>query len=181
MKQLDRSFYEHDTLTVARNLIGYRLHFNQFSGFITETEAYIGKDDPACHAAKGLTPRTAMMFGVAGISYVYLIYGMYHCLNIVTEQDGFPAAALIRGVYCSKTRRHLDGPGKLCKAWGITREHNGIDLCKSPDFFVTEGVSPNFVLTTPRIGIKVGTELPWRFVMHSNDFKQQTLNDLNHS
>lgn len=181
MKRLDQSFYEQDTLTVARCLIGSRLHFNKFSGIITETEAYIGQDDPACHAAKGLTSRTAVMFGLAGISYVYLIYGMYHCLNIVTEKQSFPAAALIRGVYCSTTHHHLDGPGKLCKAWGITRAHNGIDLCKSPDFFVTEGFRPNSVLTTPRIGIKVGTELNWRFIMDPTDIKQQLLNDLNHN
>lgn len=176
MEQLDRSFYEQDTLTVARSLIGYRLHFNQFSGFITEIEAYI-----ACSSTKGLTQRTAAMSGPAGTSYVYLIYGMYHCLNIVTEKEGIPASVLIRSVYCSNTNRHLDGPGKLCNTWGITREHNGIDLSKNPDFFVTEGVRPNSVLTTPRIGIKVGTELPWRFVMHPNDINQQALNDLNHN
>jgi DNA-3-methyladenine glycosylase len=180
MKRLDRSFYEQDTLTVARSLIGYRLHFNEFSGIITETEAYIGQDDPACHAAKGLTPRTAVMFGPAGTSYVYLIYGMYHCLNIVTEKEGFPAAVLIRGVYCSNTHRHLDGPGKLCKTWGITREHNGIDLCKSSTFFITKGFQPSSILNTPRIGIKVGIELDWRFIMHPNDIKQQVLNDINH-
>jgi DNA-3-methyladenine glycosylase len=175
MKQLDRSFYEHDTLTVARSLIGYRLHFNQFSGFITETEAYI-----ASYSTK-LTQRTAAMSGPAGTSYVYLIYGMYHCLNIVTEKEGIPASVLIRGVYCSNTNRHLDGPGKLCNTWGITREHNSIDTCNSSDFYTTPGLQPSSILTTPRIGIKVGTELPWRFVMTPNDIKQQALNDLNHN
>jgi DNA-3-methyladenine glycosylase len=169
MKRWNRSFFEHDTLTVARSLIGARLHFHEFTGVITETEAYIGQDDPACHAAKGLTPRTAVMFGPAGTSYVYLIYGMYHCLNIVTENEGFPAAVLIRGVYCAATHRHLDGPGKLCKSWGITRQHNGIDMCNSPDFFIADGFEPTTILTTPRIGIKVGTELNWRFLMHPDD------------
>lgn len=164
MTRLDRSFFEQDTLTVARSLIGAHLHFNQFSGVITETEAYIGQDDPACHASKGRTPRTAVMFGPAGVSYVYLIYGMYHCLNIVTEQEGFPAAVLIRGVSPMNTQHHLDGPGKLCKVWGITREHNGIDLCHSPTFHLTQGFTPSTIITTPRIGIKVGTELHWRFL-----------------
>lgn len=173
MQRLDRPFFERETLTVARKLIGARLHFNNYSGIITETEAYIGKDDPACHAAKGITPRTKLMFGHAGVSYVYFIYGMYHCLNIVTEAEGFPAGVLIRGVLCHTTNRLLDGPGKLCKAWGITREYNGIDMCKSSEFFLTKGSSPALVLTTPRIGIKVGTEHHWRFLMSPTDLQHE--------
>lgn len=174
MKKLHRSFFEQGTLTVAQELIGAKLHFNNHSGVITETEAYIGQDDPACHAAKGLTPRTKIMFGAAGYSYVYLIYGMYHCLNIVTEVEGFPAAVLIRGVICDTTHRHLDGPGKLCKAWGITKEHNAINMCdEDSPFNVSTGSPATHILTTPRIGIKVGTEHLWRFIMSPTDIKER--------
>lgn len=170
MALLPRSFFEQETLTVAQKLIGARLHFNGYSGTITETEAYIGPDDPACHAAKGLTPRNKVMFGPAGYSYVYLIYGMYHCLNIVTEREGFPAAILIRGVVCDTNKRHLDGPGKLCRAWGITKEQNAIDICNdNAPLYVREGSPSDPILTTPRIGIKVGTEHLWRFLMSHKD------------
>jgi DNA-3-methyladenine glycosylase len=169
MTRLPRSFFEQKTLTVAQELIGARLHFKHHSGIITETEAYIGTDDPACHAAKGLTPRTQVMFGAAGHSYVYLIYGMYHCLNIVTESVGFPAAVLIRGIICDITHRHLDGPGKLCKTWGITKEHNAIDICSDSTMNVTAGSTVTHIITTPRIGIKVGTDHLWRFIMSTAD------------
>ena len=178
MQRLDRSFFEQGTLTVAQELIGARLHFKNNSGIITETEAYIGKDDPACHAAKGLTPRTKVMFGAAGITYVYLIYGMYHCLNIVTETEGFPAAVLIRGVICDTTHRHMDGPGKLCKTWGITKEHTAIDICSAPSFNVTAGSPVTHILTTPRIGIKVGTDHLWRFIMSPSDINERLDNVL---
>lgn len=172
MKLLSRSFFQQPTLTVARELIGARLYFQNYSGIITETEAYIGQDDPACHAARGLTPRTKVMFGPPGFSYVYLIYGMYHCLNIVTETENFPAAVLIRGVICDNDYIHLNGPGKLCKAWGITKKNNNTDICLSNHFFVTTGTPSVNVLTTPRIGIKVGTEHLWRFVMSTNDINK---------
>lgn len=179
MTALSQSFFEQDTLTVAQELIGARLHFNGHSGIITETEAYIGQDDPACHAAKGLTPRTKVMFGAAGYSYVYLIYGVYHCLNIVTDVEGFPAAVLIRGVMCDTNQRHLDGPGKLCRAWGITKEHNAINLCAdNATFYVTEGSPAAHILATPRIGIKVGTEPLWRFLMSPNDINSRKLEGL---
>jgi DNA-3-methyladenine glycosylase len=174
MTALSQSFFEQGTLTVAQELIGARLHFNDHSGIITETEAYIGQDDPACHAAKGLTPRTKVMFGAAGYSYVYLIYGMYHCLNIVTEAEGFAAAVLIRGVMCDTNQRHLDGPGKLCKTWGITRDQNAINMCTdNATLYVTEGSPADHILTTPRIGIKVGTEHLWRFLMSPNDIAKK--------
>jgi DNA-3-methyladenine glycosylase len=170
---LSRSFFEQPTLTVAWELIGSRLHFHGQSGIITETEAYIGKEDPACHAAKGLTPRTKVMFGPAGFSYVYFIYGMYHCLNIVTESEGFPAAVLIRGVIWEQQLNcHLSGPGKLCKAWDITKEHNNLDVCNSSNFRVTSKTYSAKVLTTPRIGIKVGVEHLWRFVMSPEGIKE---------
>lgn len=175
MTILPRTFFEQPTLTVARELVGMRLHFQGRSGIITETEAYIGKDDPACHAARGLTPRTKVMFGPAGFSYVYLIYGMYHCLNIVTEAENFPAAVLIRGVICDNDHLHLNGPGKLCRAWEITKENNNIDMCNSDHFYVTTGLPPANILTTPRIGIKVGMEHLWRFIMSPNDINDRLL------
>ncbi|ADE29875.1 DNA-3-methyladenine glycosylase [Rickettsia prowazekii] len=96
---LPREFFARDTNLVSTELIGKVLYFQGTTAIITETESYIGEDDPACHAARGRTKRTDVMFGPAGFSYVYLIYGMYYCLNFVTEDEGFPAATLIRGVY----------------------------------------------------------------------------------
>lgn len=167
-KNLDRDFFLQDTLTVAKMLLGKEIVFGEYSGIITETEAYIGKDDPACHAARGRTKRTDVMFGNAGFSYVYLIYGMYHCLNFVTEAEDFPAAVLIRGLWLDNMRGNLlDGPGKLCKFLGITKEHNRIDITKSPDFFVRDvGLMPTFK-STPRIGISQGKDKLWRFVFNS--------------
>ncbi|MDR5617815.1 DNA-3-methyladenine glycosylase [Arsenophonus sp.] len=161
---LPRSFYELNTLDVAKNLLGKILKFSEHYGIIHEVEAYIGQEDPACHAAKGFTKRTKVMFGDAGFSYVYLIYGMYHCLNIVTETAGFPAAVLIRSINLySPTVMYLNGPGKLCKKLHITRKNNQIDLTKSHDFCVYYStVKPKYI-STPRIGIKVGKDKLWRF------------------
>lgn len=163
---LPRDFYTQPTLEVARQLLGQKLVFQGIEGIITETEAYIGQDDPACHAARGKTPRNAAMFMQGGVSYVYLIYGMYHCLNIVTEQEDFPAAVLIRGItLLDKDNTVLDGPGKLTRHLCITREHNQIDMVENPVFYVeATGYSPAY-LATPRIGIREGTDKLWRFVV----------------
>ena len=139
-------------------------------------EAYIGQDDPACHACRGKTKRNEPMFGPAGHLYVYFTYGMYHCANIVTEKKGFPAAVLIRsiepmdGIEIMRKRRkkdyHLaDGPGKLCIALGMTKKsHNGVDLCKKPDCYVyDDGFAPKKIQSSPRIGIRVGLNKKWRF------------------
>ena len=99
MKKLKSSFFNQPTLEVAEALLGKVLVFKKFSGIITETEAYLGFEDPASHAFKGKTPRSKIMFGTSGVSYVYLIYGMYFMLNIVTEDKDFPAAVLIRGTW----------------------------------------------------------------------------------
>lgn len=167
MPKLKRKFFEQNTLNVAQELLGKTLVFNNHQGIITETEAYIGENDPACHAAKGRTKRTEVMYGQAGFSYVYLIYGMYYCLNVVTEQINFPAAVLIRGVQLINSEQGLNGPGKLCKYLGINKEHNKIDLTKSKNFYIRYSsnyqVTKNKIIITPRIGIKVGTELLWRF------------------
>ena len=164
MAKLKKEFFDRPTVTVAKELLGKRIVFNDFSGIITETEAYIGQDDPACHASRGVTPRTEVMFGPAGVSYVYFIYGMYHCLNFVTEEEGMGAAVLIRGVLLDDGR-NLNGPGKLCRELGITKEQNKIDITKAKNFYVEEtGHKPKFV-TTPRIGISKGKEKMWRFVV----------------
>ena len=162
---LMRPFFEQSTLTVAEDLLGKLLVFNGFRGIITETEAYIGKDDPACHAARGRTPRTEIMFGPAGHSYVYFIYGMYHCLNFVTETIDFPAGVLIRSIKLIEPESIvLNGPGKLCRHLGITCEHYGLDIVNSSDFFVADVGLKYAALTTPRIGIKQGADKLWRFL-----------------
>ena len=169
MKILKNSFFNRPTLDVAQDLIGKELFFYGQKGIITETEAYIGQDDPACHAARGITPRNKIMFSEAGLAYVYLIYGMYHCLNFVTEKKDFPAAVLIRGLYVPETKLDLNGPGKLCKNFGITKEHNGIDITKNSDFFVIDTNLKLKYEKTPRIGIKVGLDKLWRFI--AKDYK----------
>lgn len=165
-KRFTREDFNHPTLEVAQALLGKVMVFGDFEGIITETEAYIGQDDPACHAARGKTPRTALMFGPPGISYVYFIYGMYYCLNFVTENEGFPAAVLIRGLQLSKpSSLLLNGPGKLCRHLGITKTHNGLDLTTHPSFFVKKSsFSPPYE-ATPRIGISKGQGKLWRFIV----------------
>lgn len=165
MQRLDRDFFERPTLTVAEELIGKTMVFYGTAAVITETEAYVGEDDPACHAARGKTPRNAVMYGKAGITYVYFIYGMYYCLNFVTEAEGFPAAVLIRGVRINGVAdKKLNGPGKLCRFFGITKEHNGKNLTVGKDFYVADtGLTLPFQ-RTQRIGISAGTEKLWRFV-----------------
>lgn len=163
--RLDRDFFNRPCPEVARDLLGQTLVFKNFSGIITETESYRGSDDPASHAFKGSTPRTQVMFGKPGISYVYLIYGMYHCLNFVTEEEGAPSAVLIRGLkLITPTAKLLDGPGKLCRELSINKFHNNIDLTLSDDFYIAKSEAINEFDVTPRIGIKVGLDKLWRFV-----------------
>lgn len=165
MRKLTRKFFNRSTLLVAERLLGKVLVFKNYRGIITETEAYFGFDDPASHAAKGITPRSQIMFGKPGLVYVYLIYGKYHCLNLVTEPEGFPAAVLIRSIkLLDNSGLHLNGPGKICSYLGITKEQNGIDTIKSNDLYIG-CINKKFTfLTTPRIGIKVGLDKHWRFL-----------------
>jgi DNA-3-methyladenine glycosylase len=131
------------------------------SGTIVETEAY-RDNEPACHAARGPTKRCEVMFGRAGIAYVYFIYGAYHCLNVVTEPEGSGCAVLIRAVDCDNT----NGPGKLCRAWGITREHNGLDLTSADsEIWIAPGEMPakSRIGVSSRVGITSAQELMWRF------------------
>lgn len=186
--QLDRNFYNRSTLKVAEALLGKCLVFidkkgNKLAGIINETEAYIGENDPACHAARGKTKRNQIMYSQAGFSYVYFIYGMYFCLNIVTERENFPAAVLIRSVIPKKGAEIMlrsrgitsidkatNGPGKLCQAFGINKSHNGIDLCSSDFFYIEDlGIFPKRVIKSPRVGIRKGFDLKWRFL--TKDFK----------
>ncbi len=160
--KLPASFFNQHAVEAAKDLIGKSLIFGDFKGIITETEAYRGLDDEASHAFMGPTLRSSIMFGEPGYSYVYIIYGMYHCLNIVTEEQGQPSAVLIRGL--TLPQLHLDGPGKLCRHLGITREHNGIHLISSESFYLTEGEGPLAYKATPRIGIKKATDKLWRFI-----------------
>lgn len=129
MERLDRKFFNRPTVKVAQELLGKYLvrHIGNrvVKVRIIETEAYCGTKDLACHASRGLTERTRIMFGPAGFLYVYMIYGMYHCLNIVTEKEGNPSAVLIRGVEICR------GPGKLCRELKIDRKFNGIDMTKN--------------------------------------------------
>jgi DNA-3-methyladenine glycosylase len=107
------------------------------------------------------------MFGDPGVSYIYLVYGMYHCLNIVTEDKGSPSAVLIRGIdFQTPKSVHMDGPGKLCRYMAMTRDQNGVDLTTDTDFYIKKGlIVPHQIEITPRIGIKVGQDKLWRFII----------------
>jgi DNA-3-methyladenine glycosylase len=156
---LARSFYDRDTITVARELLGKQLvhqsHGVKRVGKIVEVEAYLGPHDLAAHSAKGLTARTRVMFGPPGHAYVYLIYGMYHCMNVVTERAGHASAVLLRALEPVKNiegRTH--GPGLLCRAMEIDRRLNAHDLL-SDDFFIAapEAIEPFSIVKCPRIGV----------------------------
>lgn len=165
MTRLGISFFARHTVEVAQDLLGKILVFGSHQGIITETEAYRGKDDEASHAFRGITPRSALMFGRAGMSYVYFIYGKYHCLNLVTEPEGEPGAVLIRGIKIIKPAALIKGPGKLCQIFGITKLHNGLDLLTHNNFYVGEGEKNTVFQATPRIGIQKAINKHWRFII----------------
>jgi DNA-3-methyladenine glycosylase len=188
---LPRSFYDRPTLTVAQELLGkvlvHRTPGGVTAGMIVETEAYIGEDDPACHAAPGPTPRNAPLYGPPGIAYVYLNYGIHYLVNAVTEAEGHPAAVLLRalepveGVRLMRLRRttggrHIDesdlcrGPGNLTKALGINLTDNLLDLTASRLYVQDRGFRPGRVSCGPRIGIRVAVDRPWRFWIDGNVF-----------
>jgi DNA-3-methyladenine glycosylase len=168
---LPASFFARPTLEVARALLGQTLVRRTAEGSlllhqIVEVEAYT-QDDPACHAFRGPTKRAAILFGPPGYAYVYFIYGMYHCLNAVTEQDGVAGAVLIRGVQGDK----LNGPGKLCRQLDIDLSHNGVALFDSSSpIYLAPGQSPaeREILTTPRIGISKAQDRLWRYIIKEN-------------
>lgn len=166
-----RRYFNRSTLSVARSLIGkYLVRENgagRIAGKIIEVEAYIGTEDKACHASKGRTARTAVLFGPPGISYVYLIYGMYHMLNVVTERVEFPAAVLIRAIEVDG--RLIDGPGKICRELDIDRSLHRFDLTYGRSlWFEDRGtkVPRKQIGTFPRIGVDYAgawAKKPWRF------------------
>lgn len=182
---LQRAFYERPTVEVARDLLGKILVHGPAAGIIVETEAYLGGDDLASHSARGITDRTRVIFGPPGHAYVYFIYGMYECLNIVAEPEGKAGCVLIRalepvaGMEVMQKRRPAakkpqdlaSGPGKLTLAMGITRAHNGADLTRGV-LVVRAPVEPQQVEieVTPRIGIRHCADWPLRFVMRGNRF-----------
>lgn len=162
MLKLPYEFYNRHVLDVAKDLLGKILYHKEFKGIITEVEAYRGLDDEASHAFKGPTSRSSIMFEEPGISYVYLIYGMYYCFNIVTEEKNSPSAVLIRGL--KTPNLILNGPGKVCNYLKINKSHNNVNLVTDEQLYLTEGIEIKEYSTTPRIGIKKSIDRPWRFV-----------------
>jgi DNA-3-methyladenine glycosylase len=167
---LGRSFYRRPAIRVARELLGKILSFEAASGRIVETEAYLGEDDGAAHSARGITPRTQVIFGPPGHAYVYFIYGMYDCLNIVCEPEGIAGCVLIRALEpVSGLQGLANGPGKLTRAMGINRTHNGADVTKGPiTIHAPERAEKFEIATSPRIGITKSADLPLRFFIKGN-------------
>ncbi len=168
---LARSFYARPTVEVARGLLGKILRHGDASARIVETEAYLEIGDAAAHAARGVTPRTRVIYGPPGHAYVYLVYGMYHCLNVVAEAEGVAGCVLIRAVepLCG-IAGSTNGPGKLTRALGITIEHCGADVTRGP-LAVYAGASDGFEIgVSPRIGISQAVDLPLRFFIRGNRF-----------
>ena len=175
--KLLRKFYRQSTLLVAQKLLGkfliHQIGKKQIVGQIIETEAYCGFRDKASHAIHGLTPRTKLMFGLSGYAYVYLIYGMYYCFNIVTEKKNYPAAVLIRGVPpCltkNKTSQAIIGPGRTCRYFKIDRKINGLDLTGRQIWLEDRGIKINKkdILAKPRVGVDYAgswKNKPYRFI-----------------
>lgn len=184
---LPREFYARDTALVARELLGQVLVHDTPEGLtagrIVETEAYL-QGDPACHASRGMTPRNRVMFGPPGHAYVYIIYGLHHCFNVVTAGEGVGEAVLVRalepleGIPLMRSRRGKEsmkdlcrGPAMLVQSMGISRDNNGEDMvggklvvCRG------EAVAENEVVITTRVGIKQGAELPLRFYIKGNSY-----------
>lgn len=173
-KILPLKFFDDSTLEVAKNLLGKclirEIDGKKMVGVITETEAYIGEDDLACHAAKGRTKRTDILYQSPGTLYVYMIYGMYHCLNIVTEKKDFPSAILIRAVKVDGVdHNRTDGPGKLCKVLKIDRKLNGMKLGSKNGIWIEDRgikIKEKDVVKSPRVGIDYAghcKDYLWRF------------------
>jgi DNA-3-methyladenine glycosylase len=178
---LPRTFFDRPTLKVAQDLLGKFLIRETSGGLlqtrIVDVEAYVGPEDKACHASKGRTKRTAIMFGPPGFTYVYLIYGMYCCLNLVTEREEYPAAILIRGLEVQEetsvgvSSNRIDGPGRVCRFLNIDRTDNGIDATLGATLWIEDrgrNHSNTQIRTLPRIGIDYAGEWahkPWRFCL----------------
>ncbi|MGE5410968.1 MAG: DNA-3-methyladenine glycosylase [Clostridiales bacterium] len=194
-KKLSRDFYTRELFTVAKELLGkkfVRLSNNNLllSGKIVEVEAYDGSVDQAAHTFRGKTPRNEVMFRQGGYLYVYFTYGMYYCCNVVTGNENEGKAVLIRAIeplegivqmavnrfqkdfINDKELRNLaNGPGKLCMAFGITKEYNGTDLSGERIFLLDQKKIPEEnIISTTRIGITKSVELPWRFYIKNNPY-----------
>lgn len=187
---LPRSFYQRDTILVAQELLGKKLIHQTpeglTAGYIVETEAYLGRKDAAAHSYKGKSPRTEVMFGEKGVAYVYMIYGMYYCLNVVTGPPDEPEAILIRaaeptdGIALMAHRRNTEvpknlcsGPGKLCMALDIGKSLNGANLCQSPGLSIEPGLALPPFDASKRINIDyAGADKDhyWRFTIRDNKF-----------
>jgi len=200
MGKLLRKFYSRKTGIVAQELLGkiliHKTGEGIISGKIVESEAYLGQEDPGSHAYRGITRRNSIMFGPAGKAYIYLVYGNHYCLNVVTEKDGVGGAVLIRalepkeGIQLMKKHRRIDdpltrltnGPGKLTEALGITGSMNGADLTGNNLFIMCqigsrkkESPSKDFsIISTGRIGIRKGRNLPYRYYIEASKFVSRT-------
>jgi len=184
---LPRSFYDRDTVVVAREMLGTILECRTdegvASGIIVETEAYIGEEDPACHAAAGRTKRTEPLYGAPGLSYVYFIYGVHWCFNAVTRSEGLPSAVLVRalqplkGISLMREQRGerisdvnlTNGPGKLCEALGINGTFNALPLQRG-NLVIREGSPSSEIVVDKRIGITKAADWPLRFYLRDNPF-----------
>lgn len=197
MEKLERKFYDRDTIKVARDLLGkilvHNINGKIISGKIVEVEAYNGITDKAAHSFGGKkTNRTEVMYGKPGISYIFIVYGMYNCFNVVTEKEGIPNAVLIRALeplegldyisfnrfkkpYDKLTKYQItnltNGPGKLCQALSIDRSNNREDLCKNILYIIDAGIKNFKIQYSKRIGIDYAEEAanyPWRFYIKDN-------------
>ncbi|HEY8803899.1 MAG TPA: DNA-3-methyladenine glycosylase [Clostridium sp.] len=196
--RLTREFYSRETLQVAKELLGktliHEVNGVELRGMIVETEAYIGSIDKACHAYGGKkTPRVETLYGMPGIAYVYFIYGMYHCFNVITKEEGYPEGVLIRAIQpiegldaMSKLRFKKDyneltkaqiknlttGPSKLCIAMNINKDNNKQDLCASKLYIEDSGEKENVtIIEAKRVGIDYAEEAKdflWRFYIKNN-------------
>jgi len=178
MIALPRGFYQRPATEVAPDLLGkLMVHQTELGlriGRIVEVEAYLGREDLAAHSSKGITPRTQAMFGEAGHAYVYLIYGMHHCMNVVTGPLGSGSAVLLRALEpVQGLNTNTSGPGRLARAMGIDKRYYGADLCQSdsPLYLADDGHRPDSVLTSARIGVHyAGTwaDKPLRFYVDNS-------------
>lgn len=192
-RPLSRRFYARPALEVARDLLGRDLVLPAPEGplvaRLVETEAY-EEADPASHSFRGRTARTEVMFGPPGHLYVYFTYGMHFCVNVVTGTDGEGSAVLLRAAEplaglpemarrrgTTNERLLCAGPGRLTQAFGLGRRHNGVDLTRSDGLHLRPGrrVADDGVVTTPRVGIRVATDRPWRFVVAGSRYASRAL------
>lgn len=179
-EKLTRDFYLQDGLTVAQALLGKLLVHHTpegtLAGRVVETEAYLGPEDRAAHSYGGRrTARTEVMYGQGGFAYVYFIYGMHCCMNVVASGMDMPQAILLRAVEPApaygRLLRKADGPGKLCQAMAIDRSCNGLDLCGNWLYLLEDGFIPESIAQSPRIGIDyagAAKNYPWRFYLPGN-------------